>query len=141
MFAICHPEDSERQFQKMVKEAQNLISGLGLHHRVTRLAAQDISESMAKTYDLEVWIPSINEYKEVSSVSTAHTFQAVRGNIRYKDATTGKNRFVHTLNGSGLATSRVFPAILEQYQLSDGTVRVPEVLQQYVGKELLQSGG
>jgi len=139
MFAICHPEQSEQQFQKMVKEAQGLISGLGLHYRVSRLAAQDCSESMAKTYDLEVWIPSINDYKEVSSVSTAHTFQAIRGNIRYKDATTGKNRYIHTLNGSGLATSRVFPAILEQYQLPDGTVRVPEVLQQYVGKELLRA--
>jgi seryl-tRNA synthetase len=138
LFAITKPEDSEAAFRAILKQATDLMVGLGLHFRVTRLAAQDCSESMAKTYDIEAWIPSIGEYKEVSSVSNSHTFQALRGGIRYKDQQSGKTRFVHTLNGSGLATSRVLPAILEQYQLPDGRVRVPEVLQPFLGKEVFE---
>jgi seryl-tRNA synthetase len=138
MFIITTPDDSENQFQNLVKAASDLMEGLGLHFQVTRLAAQDCSEAMAKTYDIEVWLPSINEYKEVSSVSTSHTFQAIRGNVKYKDKETKKNKFVHTLNGSGLATSRLLPAILEQNQLEDGRVKIPEVLQPYLGKEYFE---
>ncbi len=133
---FARPEESESCFQEIVRIGKDIMDGLGLHYRISRLAARDCSHSMAKTYDIEVWIPSMNEYREVSSISTAHTYQAVRGNIRYKD-TNGKTRFVHTLNGSALATSRVFPAILEQYQQKDGRILVPKVLQPMIGKEYL----
>lgn len=88
---------------------------------------------MARTYDIEVWIPGMDEYKEVSSVSLAREYQARRGNIRYRDKADGKTHYVYTLNGSGLATSRLFPAILEQYQQEDGSVKVPAVLVKYLG--------
>ena len=136
IFALTTPQESQAQFQAIVQAASGIMDSLGLHYRITRLAAEDCSASMAKTYDLEVWLPSIGEYKEVSSVSTAYTYQAIRGNIRYKDKATKKNKFVHTLNGSALATSRLVPAILEQNQQADGTVAVPKVLQPYIGKEV-----
>ena len=138
IFAIARPQESEEVFQEIVGRATALVEGLGLHFRVTRLAAGDCSEGMAKTYDVEVWLPSIGDYKEVSSVSTAHTFQAIRGNVKYRDAATKKNRYVHTLNGSGLATSRLLPAILEQNQRADGSVAVPEVLRPWVGKAVFE---
>ncbi len=138
IFHLTTPEQSEVSFQEILATAKQLLRNLGLHFRVSRLAADDCSASMAKTYDLEVWIPSINDYKEVSSVSTAHTYQAIRGNIRYKDAATKKNKYVHTLNGSALATSRLFPAILEQFQQADGRVKVPEVLVPFLGKEYFE---
>ena len=112
--------------------ALNLVAGLGLHFRTVKLAAGDCSASMARTYDIEILIPSMNGYKEVSSVSNARDFQARRGNIRYRRAD-GKIDFVHTLNGSGLATSRIFPAIVEQNQRADGSIVVPEVLRKYLG--------
>jgi len=114
-----------------------LVEGLGLHYNSVQLAAGDCSAAMAKTVDIEVWIPSMNSYKEVSSVSNALDYQARRGNTRFKDSD-GKNKFVHTLNGSGLATSRILPAILEQNQQVDGSVKVPEVLQKYLGKKVLK---
>ena len=97
------------------------------------LAAGDCSASMARTYDIEIQIPSMNGYKEVSSVSNARDYQARRGNIRFRREATGKPEFVHTLNGSGLATSRIFPAMVEQNQRADGSVVVPEVLRKYLG--------
>ncbi len=133
MVQYTKPEDSDAAFEELVKKAESLVQKLGLHHRVSKLAAGDISHSMARTYDIEVYIPSIDIYKEVSSASNARDYQARRGMIRYKDKTTGKNKYVHTLNASGLATSRVFPAILEQYQQADGSVLVPEVLQPFMG--------
>ncbi len=136
IFAITKPEESQAEFEKILGSAKALMDGLGLHYRVVRLAARDCSESMAKTYDLEVWLPSIGDYKEVSSVSNAHTFQALRGRIRFKGSG-GGTRPVHTLNGSGLATSRVFPALLEQGQTADGRVKVPEPLRAYLGRDFL----
>lgn len=106
---------------------------LGLHYRVSKLAAGDCSASMKRTYDIEIWIPSMGIYKEVSSVSNAGDYQARRNNTRYRDSRTGKPAYVHTLNGSGLATSRVFPALIEQYQNEDGSVTVPEVLRPFMG--------
>ena len=103
------------------------------------LAAKDVSASMAKTYDIEVWIPSMNEYKEVSSASNASDYQARRGSIRLKRTETGKNELVHTLNASGLATSRIIPAIVEQNQNRDGSVTIPESLRPYLGgKEIFE---
>ncbi len=138
MFQYTTKDGSDAAFEELVGKACRLVEGLGLHYRLSKLAAGDCSASMARTYDIEIWIPSMNDYKEISSVSNARDYQARRGNMRYRDSKTGKIEFVHTLNGSGLATSRVFPAILEQYQTADGKVRVPEVLQKYLhGKTVL----
>lgn len=133
MVQYTKPEDSDKAFEELVNKACSLVEKLGLHFRVSKLAAGDISHSMARTYDIEVYLPSIDIYKEVSSASNARDYQARRGMIRYKDKQSGKNRYVHTLNASGLATSRIFPAILEQYQQEDGSVLVPEVLQPFMG--------
>ena len=127
------PEDSDAAFEELVRKASDLVDKLGLHFQVSKLAAGDISHSMARTYDIEVYIPSIGIYKEVSTASNASEYQARRGHVRYRDNQTKKTRFVHTLNASGLATSRVFPAILEQYQQEDGSVIVPEVLRPFMG--------
>ena len=132
MFQFTTPEGSDAAFEELVTKAENLVAGLGLHFRTVKLAAGDCSASMARTYDIEILIPSMNGYKEVSSVSNARDYQARRGNCRYRRAD-GKLDFVHTLNGSGLATSRIFPAIVEQNQRADGSIVVPEVLRKYLG--------
>ena len=133
MFQFTRPEDSDAAFDELVRKAEELVKGLGFHFRTVKLAAGDCSASMARTYDIEIQIPSMNGYKEVSSVSNARDYQARRGNIRFRREATGKLEFVHTLNGSGLATSRIFPAIVEQNQRADGSVVVPEVLRKYLG--------
>ena len=133
MVQYAKPSESGKAFEELVAKAARLVEGLGLHFRVSKLAAGDCSASMARTYDIEVWIPSMGIYKEVSSVSNANDYQARRNNTRYRDSATGKATFVHTLNGSGLATSRVIPAIVEQFQNADGSVTVPEVLRKYLG--------
>ena len=132
MFQFTTAEGSDAAFDELVTKAENLVAGLGLHFRTVKLAAGDCSASMARTYDIEILIPSMNGYKEVSSVSNARDYQARRGNCRYRRAD-GKIDFVHTLNGSGLATSRIFPAIVEQNQRADGSVVIPEVLRKYLG--------
>lgn len=133
MFQFTRPEDSDAAFEELVTKAENLVKGLGFHFRTVKLAAGDCSASMARTYDIEIQIPSMNGYKEVSSVSNARDYQARRGMIRFKREATGKPEFVHTLNGSGLATSRIFPAMVEQNQRADGSVVVPDVLRKYLG--------
>lgn len=131
MFIYCPAADSPKFFDELLRNAQKLVEGLGLHFQTVALAAGDCSASMAKTYDVEVYIPSMKGYKEVSSVSTATDYQARRANIRTKDAD-GKTVWLHTLNGSGLATSRLIPAILEQNQNADGSVNVPAALHKYL---------
>lgn len=133
MFQYTLPEKSDEAFEELVTKAENLVKGLGFHFRTVKLAAGDCSASMARTYDIEIQIPSMNGYKEVSSVSNARDYQARRGNIRFKREATGKVEYVHTLNGSGLATSRIFPAMVEQNQRADGSIVVPEVLRKYLG--------
>ena len=133
MFQYTLPEKSDEAFEELVGKAERLVKGLGFHFRTVKLAAGDCSASMARTYDIEIQIPSMNGYKEVSSVSNARDYQARRGNIRFRREATGKTEFVHTLNGSGLATSRIFPAMVEQNQRADGSVVVPEVLRKYLG--------
>ena len=133
MFQFTRPEDSDAAFDELVTKAEKLVEGLGFHFRTVKLAAGDCSASMARTYDIEILIPSMDGYKEVSSVSNARDYQARRGNIRFRREATGKPEFVHTLNGSGLATSRIFPALVEQNQRSDGSIVVPEVLRKYLG--------
>ena len=135
MFAFAKPEQSMGIFKEFVRNAEKLVEGLGLHYQTMALAAGDVSASMAITYDIEVFIPSMagenGGYKEVSSCSNAMDYQARRASIRTK--IDGVNAFVHTLNASGLATSRILPAIVEQFQTKDGHVRVPEVLRKYLG--------
>jgi len=137
MFQYTTPEQSEAALDELVDKAERLVQGLGLHHQVSKLAAQDVGAGMGKTYDIEIWIPSMNIYKEVSSCSNAYDYQARRGNIRFRRKDSKKNELLHTLNASGLATSRVLPAIVEQYQQEDGSVVVPEVLRKWVGKNRL----
>ena len=132
------PEKSDEAFEELVSFAENLVKGLGFHFRTVKLAAEDCSASMARTYDIEIHIPSMNGYKEVSSVSNARDYQARRGNMRFRRGDTGKTEYVHTLNGSGLATSRILPAIVEQNQNADGSVTVPEVLRKYLGVDVLK---
>ena len=138
MFGYTRPEDSDAMLKELIGKACALVEGLGLHYRLSKLAAGDCSASMATTYDIELWIPSMNEYKECSSVSNAHEYQARRGNIRFRRADSKKTEYLHTLNGSGLATSRVIPAIVEQYQQADGSVVVPEVLRPFLGVDVLR---
>ena len=125
--------DSDRAFNEMLNKAEKLVQSLGLHYQVSKLAAGDCSASMTKTYDIEIWIPSMGIYKEVSSVSNSRDYQARRGRMRYRENSEAKTKFMHTLNGSGLATSRLLPAILEQCQTEDGSVIIPEVLRPYMG--------
>lgn len=130
-------EGSDAAFEELVGKAERLVQELGLHYRLSKLAAGDCSFSMARTYDIEVWIPSMGIYKEVSSASNARSYQARRGNIKYRGEDK-KLHFAHTLNASGLATSRVMPAIVEQYQNADGSVTVPEVLRPYLGIDVIK---
>lgn len=137
MFQYTLPEASDIAFDELVAKAENLVKGLGFHFRTVKLAAEDCSASMARTYDIEINIPSMHGYKEVSSVSNARDYQARRGMIRVKRAN-GKVEYVHTLNGSGLATSRILPALVEQNQNADGSVNVPGVLRRYVGTDVIR---
>ncbi len=137
MVQYTTPEGSDAAFEELVGEAELLVKGLGLHFRTVKLAAADCSASMARTYDIEINIPSMDGYKEVSSVSNARDYQARRGQIRFKRED-GKIEYCHTLNGSGLATSRILPAIVEQNQNADGSVNVPDVLVKYVGTNIIK---
>ncbi len=132
MVQFTTKEQSDASFEELCNKAESLMKKLNLHYRISKLAAGDISFAMARTYDIEVWLPSIGIYKEVSSVSNSRTFQARRGRIRYRNEN-NEIEFCHTLNGSGLATSRLLPALLEQNQQSDGSVLIPEVLVPYMG--------
>ena len=134
MVKFAKPEDSMNQLESMVQEAEKILQLLGLPYHVVTLCTGDIGFSACKCYDIEVWLPSYNAYKEISSCSNCWDFQARRANIRYKDPAEFKGtRLVHTLNGSGLAVGRTMAAIMENYQNADGSVTVPEVLRPYMG--------
>ena len=137
MFQYTLPEQSDAAFDELVMKAENLVKGLGFHFRTVKLAAGDCSASMARTYDIEINIPSMNGYKEVSSVSNARDYQARRGMMRVRRAD-GRIEYLHTLNGSGLATSRILPALVEQNQNADGSVNVPDVLKKYLGCDVIK---
>ncbi len=139
MFQYTLPEKSDEAFDELVAKAEALVKGLGFHFRTVKLAAGDCSASMARTYDIEIQIPSMQGYKEVSSVSNARDYQARRGMMRVKRAD-GRIEYLHTLNGSGLATSRILPALVEQNQNADGSVNVPDVLKKYVGCDVIKKG-
>jgi len=133
MFCFSKPEESSQLFDQMLAGAEEILQGLGLHYRNALLVTGDMSFAAAKTVDIEVWLPGQNRYYEVSSVSNCTDYQSRRSNIRYKRAEDGKLDFVHTLNGSGLATSRLMVAILENNQEADGSVKIPAVLRSYMG--------
>ena len=132
MVQIVHPEKSYEALEAMTGHAEAILQKLGLPYRVMLLCTGDMGFGASKTYDLEVWLPAQNTYREISSVSNCEAFQARRLQARFKNAQ-GKNEFVHTLNGSGLAVGRTLVAVLENYQQSDGSVVVPDVLQPYMG--------
>jgi len=138
LFKFTKPEDSYDELNALVEDAEDILKELDLHYRVTLLPTCDLAQQSAKTIDLEVWIPSQGRYYEASSCSNCEAFQARRGNIRYRPSKEAKPEFVHTLNGSGLATSRLFAAILENNQQEDGSVIVPEVLRDYVGTDVIK---
>ncbi|MGT2935194.1 serine--tRNA ligase [Streptococcus castoreus] len=133
MVKFAKPEDSYDELEKMTANAENILQKLELPYRVLALCTGDMGFSAAKTYDLEVWIPAQNTYREISSCSNTEDFQARRAQIRYRDEADGKVKLLHTLNGSGLAVGRTVAAILENYQNQDGSVTVPEVLRPYMG--------
>ncbi|MGA3077034.1 MAG: serine--tRNA ligase [Bryobacteraceae bacterium] len=134
---FAHPDHSYDELEKLTADAEDILRRLGLPFRTVVLSTGDTGFSAAKTYDIEVWLPGQNAYKEISSCSNYEAFQARRASIRFKNAK-GKNEFVHTLNGSGLAVGRTWVAIVENYQQSDGSVVVPEVLRPYVGVEVIR---
>ena len=138
MYQFVKAQDSEKALEDLVSKAEKLVEGLGLHYQVSKLAAGDCSAGAAKTYDVEVWLPAIGQYYEVSSISNVREYQSRRGNIRYKSKENGKNMFVHTLNASGLATSRLMVAVVETYQQKDGSIVVPEVLRKYIGVDKIE---
>ncbi len=127
------PENSYEELEKLLKDAEEVLTRLGLHYRVVALSSGDLGFSAAKTYDIEVWLPAQNCFREISSCSNFEAFQARRANIRYRPDGEKKTAFVHTLNGSGLAVGRTVVAILENYQQSDGSVLIPEALRPYMG--------
>ena len=132
MVQIVHPEKSYEALEEMVGHAENILKALGLPYRVVALCTGDMGFSAAKTYDLEVWLPAQNTYREISSVSNCEAFQARRMQARFRNEG-GKPELVHTLNGSGLAVGRTLVAVLENYQNVDGSVTVPDVLKPYMG--------
>jgi seryl-tRNA synthetase len=134
---LVHPNTSEEELQKLVRDAAAILEALKLPHRIIELCTGDLGFSATKTYDLEVWLPSAGKYREISSCSNCGDFQARRGSIRFKEGGKKGTQFVHTLNGSGLAVGRTMSAILENYQQPDGTVRIPEALQPYLKREVL----
>jgi len=137
---FVEPETSYDELEALTKDAEKILQALKLPYRIISLCTGDLGFSAAKTYDIEVWMPSYNGYKEISSCSNFENFQARRANIRYRPVGGGKPQFVHTLNGSGLAIGRTFAAILENYQQPDGSVVIPEALRPYMGVEKIERG-
>lgn len=132
MYQFTTADQSKDAFEEILNNAEELIAGLGMHYRVVKLAAGDCSAGMARTYDVEVYIPSMEKYYEVSSVSNARDYQARRGNMRYKRKDNGNIEFLNTLNGSGLATSRLMVALIETYQNENGSITIPDVLRPFM---------
>ena len=138
MVKFARPEESYAELESLTNDAERLLQGLGLPYRVVCLSTGDLGFSSAKTYDLEVWMPSYGRYVEISSCSNFEDYQARRANIRFKDSQKDKARFVHTLNGSGLAVGRTVAAIMENYQNADGSITIPEALRCYMGTDVIK---
>ena len=137
MYQYTTQKGSDLAFEELLKKAEKLVADLGLHYRVSKLAAGDCSATAARTYDVEVWLPAISQYYEVSSVSNVRDYQARRGNMRYRKED-GSIEYMHTLNASGLATSRLMVALVETYQQEDGSILVPDVLRKYIGVDKIE---
>jgi seryl-tRNA synthetase len=135
LFKFTHPDKSYEEHEALVRNAETILQKLGLHYRTMLLCTGDMGFASAKTYDLEVWLPSSSEFREISSCSNCEAFQARRAGIRFKPKGGGKSEFVHTLNGSGLAVGRTWIAVVENYQQADGSILIPEVLRPYMGIE------
>ena len=140
LFKFTHPDKSYDEHEALVRNAETILQKLGLHYRTVLLCSGDMGFASAKTYDLEVWLPSNNEFREISSCSNCEAFQARRAGIRFKPKAGGKSEFVHTLNGSGLAVGRAWIAVVENYQQADGSIVIPEVLRPYMGIERIPAG-
>jgi seryl-tRNA synthetase len=140
LFQFTHPDKSYEEHEALVANAETILQKLGLHYRTVLLCTGDMGFASAKTYDLEVWLPSSNEFREISSCSNCEAFQARRAGIRFKPKGGGKSEFVHTLNGSGLAVGRTWIAIVENYQQADGSILIPELLRPYMGIERIPAG-
>jgi seryl-tRNA synthetase len=140
LFKFTRPEQSYDELESLVRNAEAVLQKLGLHYRVVQLCTADMGFASAKTYDIEVWLPSTREFMEISSCSNTEAFQARRSGIRFKPKT-GKSEFVHTLNGSGLAVGRTWIAVVENYQKADGSVLIPEVLRPYMGADKIPVQG
>lgn len=138
LLKFCKPEQSYEELDKLVKDAESVLQGLGLPYRIVRICKGDLGFTAALKYDIEVWMPSYNRYVEISSCSNFETFQARRANIKYKETPNDKPQFVHTLNGSGVAIGRAVAAMFENYQQADGSVVIPEVLRQYMRCDVLK---
>jgi seryl-tRNA synthetase len=141
LFKFTRPETSYDEHEALVRNAETILQKLGLHYRTVLLCSGDMGFASAKTYDIEVWLPSSNEFREISSCSNCEAFQARRAGIRYKPKAGGKSEFVHTLNGSGLAVGRTWIAVVENYQQADGSIVVPELLRPYVGIDRIPAEG
>jgi seryl-tRNA synthetase len=133
LFKFTQPEKSYEEHEALTRNAETILQRLGLHYRTVLLCTGDMGFASSKTYDIEVWLPSSNEFREISSCSNCEAFQARRAGIRYKPKGGGKSEFVHTLNGSGLAVGRTWIAMVENYQQADGSILIPEVLRPYMG--------
>ncbi len=140
LFKFTHPEKSYEEHEVLTRNAEALLQKLGLHYRTMLLCTGDMGFASAKTYDIEVWLPSGNEYREISSCSNCEAFQARRAGIRFKPKGGGKSEFVHTLNGSGLAVGRTWIAIVENYQQADGSILIPDALRPYMGIDRIPPG-
>ena len=141
LFKFTRPEKSYEEHEKLLADAEAILQKLGLHYRTMLLCTGDMGFASAKTYDIEVWLPSAKEFREISSCSNCEAFQARRAGIRFKPKGGGKSDFVHTLNGSGLAVGRAWIAVVENYQQADGSIAVPEVLRPYMGIDRIPGGG
>ena len=137
LFKFTQPETSYHEHEELVRNAETILQKLGLHYRTVLLCAADMGFASAKTYDIEVWLPSSKEFREISSCSNCEAFQARRAGIRFKPKAGGKSDFVHTLNGSGLAVGRTWIAVVENYQQADGSIMVPEALRPYMGIDVI----
>ena len=137
MYKFVEPDESENELEKMLEDAEDICRKLEIPYRIRELCTGEIGFSATKTYDIEMWAPGCGEWLEVSSCSNCTDFQGRRANDRYRPAPDARPQYVHTLNGSGLALPRVMISIMENYQQADGTIRVPEVLQDFVGAEII----
>jgi seryl-tRNA synthetase len=141
LFKFTHPEKSYEEHEALTRNAEAILQKLGLHYRTVLLCTGDMGFASAKTYDIEVWLPAANEFREISSCSNCEAFQSRRAGIRFKPKSGGKSDFVHTLNGSGLAVGRTWIAVVENYQQADGSILIPEILRPYMGIERIPAMG